>query len=334
MITQKFNIEDASIVAQESEKRKSFDEVKRAFELAYATGGDYGDACMKLAQAVALSVLAKCVDPQRKTAPDRAEVSNTGYSPALLELRRGLMRDVHALANVAYCAEHAEHIERNEDGDIVNITDDPAARDALAKLMSECLSDGIDLVQEAATALIEQAAEHADAGEGWLDAPYTVRRLSRRVLIRADESAAYVDETTFAMREVYRAVRRAVASSRAVKVDPRNGYTYIADMQEDGLDTVYLRMGKYADLGGEDCNGLYTAGRDAYDRYNDVLAALNLTKRQAEIVALRMRGCGYQAIATHLGIREDNVRLTLRRLRAKCEEVGFTPMMWAEMDRD
>lgn len=329
----KLNTEAMSIVAQTASERKTFDETKRSFEAAYATG-DYGDECMKLAQAVALSVLAKCIDPQRKSATERAEVSQTGYSPALLGLRRGLMRDVRALANMAYCAEHSEHIERNDDGDMVVVIDDPAARDALAKLMSECLSDGIDLVQEAALALIEQAAEHADAGEGWLDAPYTARRLSRRVLIKADDSAAHVDEVTYPIREVYRAVRRAVASSRAVKVDPRNGYTYIEDMQEDGLDTVYLRMGKYADLGGEDCNGLYTAGRDTYDRYNDVLGALNLTKRQGEIVALRMRGYGYQAIASRLGINEGSVCLTLRRLRAKCEEVGFTPMMWAEMDRD
>ena len=64
---------------------------------------------------------------------------------------------------------------------------------------------------------------------------------------------------------------------------------------------------------------------------DDILAALGLTDRQANIVALRMRGYGYKAIASYLGVTQANVNVTLYRLRAKCEEIGFSPEMWAEM---
>ena len=140
--------------------------------------------------------------------------------------------------------------------------------------MATTLSDGIDLVQTAALAILEQAAEHANS-ESWLDSKYTVRRLSRRVYIRSDESAAYRDDETTPIQEVYRAVRQAVQNSRAVQTDPRNGYSYIEDMTADGLDAIYYRMGKYTDLGGYDCNGNYTTDRQAAADYETLVASLN-----------------------------------------------------------
>ena len=129
---------------------------------------------------------------------------------------------------------------------------------------------------------------------------YTVRRLSRRVYVKAEDSAAYREEDTAPMREVFQAVRRAVQDSRAVQTDPRNGYTYIEELTVDGLDAIYYRLQKYADLGGYNVNGNYTADRQTVTEYNAIMERLNLTTRQAEVLALRMRGHGYKAIATYL----------------------------------
>ena len=208
------------------------------------------------------------------------------------------------------------------------------------------MTDGIDLVQEAAAALLEQAAEHA-AGENWLDTPYIVRRLSRRVYVRLDDSAAYQDDTTTPIQEVYKAVRRAVQASRAVQIDPRNGYLYLEDLTPDGVDTIYHRLGKYADLGGyetgghlprpgETVNGRaiggnYTVDRQAAIDCAEIMEQLRLTDRQATIVRLRMQGKGYKQIATYLGVDEAGIKVQMRRLRAKCEKIGFTPSMWKEM---
>lgn len=321
---------------------KDFEQVKRDFETAHASGKDYGPALLDLSTVFAYSVVNKCIDPQRKAAADRDTISDNGQNPAMIALKRGIAADRRTLDNTAAAANAATRATLNADGDAVTETVDKDAAAALAALVGETLSDGIDLVQTAAAALLEQAAAHAD-GPGWLDRPYTVRRLSRRVYVKAEDSAAYRDDETTPAQEVYRAVRRAVQESRAVQTDPRNGYTYIEDLTADGLDVIYFRLHKYADLGGYAHNGQdgdrlpgspagfgqggthYTADRQTVTDYNAIMERLNLTGRQAVILRLRMQGKGNKAIATYLGVTYQAVQNTLAKIQKKAVAIGLTP---------
>lgn len=192
-----------------------------------------------------------------------------------------------------------------------------------------------------ALAILEQAADHA-AGEEWLDKPFTARRLSRRVYIRREDSAAYVDVETSPIREVFQAVRREVANSRVVQTDPRNGYLYLEELTEGGLDTIYHRMGKYADMGGYETTadpaacpgapdgltlsgGHYTADHATVEDFDALMVKLDLTDRQMQIVRLRMQGKGTKAIATYLGVTKAAVDIQLLRLRGKCKAMGIVP---------
>lgn len=307
-----------------AKSRPDFEQVKRNYETALASGKDSTQELTALATAVAYSVLNKCIDPQRKTAADRETVSDNGYNPALVQLKRGIAADLATLDNLRTATNKATRTAYNADGDLTTETVDRDAEKAVAALVGETLSDGIDLVNAAALAILEQAAEHAN-GESWLDSKYTVRRLSRRVYIRSDESAAYRDDETTPIQEVYRAVRQAVQNSRAVQTDPRNGYSYIEDLTADGLDTIYHRLNKYADLGGYDCNGNYTTDRQAAADYETLIASLNLTDRQAQILRLRMQGKGYKAIATYLGVTQRAIAKTVEQVQKKALALGLTP---------
>ena len=327
---------------QTAADKRDFEQVKRDFETALENGGDYSPALLDLSTAIAFSVVRKCIDPQRKTAADRETVSDNGLNPAMVELRRGIAFDRRTLDNTQTAANKATKITYTADGDAVTETADHDAENTLNALIGETLSDGIDLVQAAALALLEQAADHAD-GPGWLDRPYTVRRLSRRVYIRETDSAAYREDTTTPAQEVYRAVRRAVQESRAVQTDPRNGYTYIEDLTADGLDVIYYRLQKYADLGGYAHNGQdgdtlpgspagygqggghYTADRQTVTDYNVIVEKLNLTDRQGEVLRLRMQGKGYKAIATYLGVTQRAVAKTVEQVQKKALAIGLTP---------
>lgn len=322
-------------------EKADFETVKRTFETAF-TSGDHAAALLDLATAVSYSVVNKCIDPQRKAAGAWENVSNNGQNPAMVALKRGIAFDRRTLDNTTAAANAATRATLNKDGDPVTETVDKAAETALAALMGETLSDGIDLVNTAVVALLEQAADHAD-GPGWLDRPYTVRRLSRRVYIRDSDGAAYRDDETTPIQEVYRAVRRAVQESRAVQADPRNGYTYIEDLTADGLDTIYYRLQKYADLGGYAHNGNdgdrlpgspagfnsgdghYTADQQTVEDYETTLARLNLTDRQAQILRLRMQGRGYKAIATYLGVSDKAVKKTVLQIQKKAVAIGLAP---------
>ena len=314
-----------------TETRKDFDAVKRQFEQAHASGNDYAAPLYDLATAVAYSVLNKCLDPQRKTAATRDAVSDNGNNPALLAVKRGIAQDRRTLDNTRTTADRATRITFNADGDAVTVTADKDAERGLAAIIGETLTDGIDLVQAAAVAILEQAAEHADPADPWLDTPYTTRRLSRRVYIRTEDSRAYRDETTTPIQEVYRAVRQAVQDSRATQTDPRNGYTYIED-SENGLETIYYRLHKYADLGGYNCDGNYTADRQTVEDYKTTVARLDLTDRQAVVIRLRMQGKGNKAIATYLGVTPQAVQNTLAKIQRKAAKIGLTPAGYTPQD--
>lgn len=306
-----------------AKSRPDFEQVKRNYETALASGKDTTQELTALATAVAYSVINKCIDPQRKTAAQRDTASNTGFNPAMVALKRGIAADLATLDNTRRNANAATATTYNADGDLVTVTADKDAAAALVDLMETTLSDGIDLVQTAALAILEQAAEHAN-GESWLDSKYTVRRLSRRVYIRTEDSRAYRDETTTPIQEVYRAVRQAVQDSRATQTDPRNGYTYIED-NENGLETIYYRLHKYADLGGYNCDGNYTADRQTVEDYETTVARLDLTDRQAQVLRLRMQGKGYKAIATYLGVTQRAIAKTVEQVQKKALALGLTP---------
>lgn len=330
------------IVAQTTQAVNAFDTLKRDYETAYATDpAASGDKLTALATAIAYSVVGKLIDPQRKTAADRQTVSASGLSPAMVDLRRGIAADRSLLDSTRRNMDAATAIAYTADGDAVQSVVDHAAADAAAALVSQCLTDGIDLVQTAALALWEQAADHA-AGAGWLDTPYAVRRLSRRVYIQLDESAAYRDAETTPIQEAFRAVRRAVENSRAVQTDPRNGYMYIDDLTEDGLDTIYRRLGRYADVGGYAVNGhisdmagtpagygmgdgLCTADVETARTMSELVAALNLTAKQARVLKYRLQGYGYKAIATACGVTQRAIAKTVKQIQERAANMGLLP---------
>lgn len=314
-------------IAHNTDNVNPFDLAKRAFEAAYASGNDYTTELENLATAIAKSVLNKVIDPQRKVAAAKSTVSNSGINKALDDIKRGIYFDGKNLANVRHWS-NADSVTRyDRNGDII-ITADSDASAAMDALMDYTITDGYDLVQTAICALLDMANAHCNAADNWLDAPFTVRRLSKRVYIRETDSRAYKDVETTPIQECYRAVRRAVASSRAVSTDPRNGYTYISidAFEPETLEQIFVRSGKYADVGGVDCNGLYTGDYEsmqAADKAAKILEKLNLTARELQIVKLRMRGCGAWSIGTYLGVSLGSIQRSINNIRRKARENGI-----------
>ena len=328
----------------EAEAPSRFEMLMDNYERAYASGNDFAAELYALAEACATSVVKKCLDPQRKAAVTREEVSNSGHNPALSAVRRDIKADTALYENTVAAHAAAYDWKFDNDGYVVSEVVDKAAEKAATDLQGESFGDGIDLVHAAAVALLEIAATHAGQ-PGWMEKPYTARRIARKVYVKLDDTAAWTEEETSPIREVYRTVRREVQNSRAMQTDPRNGYLYIedvaADPESDALETIYRRLGKWADLGGYTCdmNGqpkydsVYTADMQTAMDYKDIIERLALTDRQSTIVRMRMQGYGYRAIATYLGVNPRAVYNAMEKVQAKCEKIGFTPDMWEEMNR-
>ena len=326
MKNQKTTVGTQATAAQENTEKRTFEGLKEAFEEAY-TRNEYTQELLELSTAVAYSVIKKCKDPQRKAATERENVSNSGCNPAVVQIWREIGADVHALDTLRDCADRATAWGYNQDGDAVLETIDGDAAAAVVSLVGERLGEGIDLVQTAAAALLEQAAAYAHTGAGWLDAPVTVRRLARRTYTRLDTPVDWRDHETVPMVEVFAAVRRAVDQSRAVQIDPRNGYSYLEEMSQDGetgaLETIYRRLHKYADMGGRDAHGLQTADTQTAADVETMLDSLELTPRQQAIIWKRLQGMSLAAIAEDLGVTYQAVQNTMKKIQKKAVTLGY-----------
>lgn len=279
-----------------------------------------------LATAVAFSVLRKCLDPQAKS----GKPSNSGCNPQLDEVKRSIYRDTNTLKNIDYSCKKAFITVYNEDGDRQTKTADSDYRYAYNKLTQQTLGDGLDLVNTAIVSLLDECTKVDTTAENFLETVYTVRRLKKKVWIKAEDSVnGWETVETSPIREVYKAVRREVANNRSLNIDPSNGYMYLEDLtvdEESNEETViYRRLNKYSDLAGNvtDFNGAVkfeTVDSASVTDYDTMVEKLELTTRQAQILQLRMSGYGYIAIATYLGVNEKSVRDVLKTVQKKASE--------------
>lgn len=276
-----------------------------------------GGALLELSTAIAYSVLKKCVD-----------VSDNS---ALRQARRDLTAALHNISGIDYTSAAAYVGTYTADGDYKTETADPTAAAALATLTRETLGGGLDLVNVAAVAILEELKAQKERDPDLphdLERVYTVRRLSRKVWIKSADSAnGWQTVETSPIKEAFKSVRRYISTTAAaVSTDPANGYTYIADLSTDpdgdGESTIYRRLSKYANLGGcvTDFNGAltaYTADPETVKDCDIIIDDLGLTPRQKKILDLRLSGYGCKAIASYLGVTPQSVQTAMQCIQKK-----------------
>ena len=330
--------------------RNDFQSLKDAFEIAVENNDSdmIGETIYPLAKAIAYSVIRKCIDPQagkagKGTAPasldaQRAAMrkASTAQARTLQALRQSIAQDTAQLDAIRTASAQASGAGWNDKGDYTPVVLDNDAQARIDYLAGQALADGIDLVQVAALALLQETDTARKAGTlcaGWLDIPRTVKRLARRVYVRIDDTPKFETRETAPIVEVYAAVRKAIAQSRAVQVASAK-YTYIDDYATDstgGLETIYRRAGKYADIGGNESDingkptGNYTANLADAQTQAAMVEKLGLTDRQTTILQYRLQGFGYKAIAAKLGVTQRAIAKQCGAIQDKARRAGFIP---------
>lgn len=306
----------------------------------------YNEALFELAKLCTLSVLKKVIDPTRHNSNptpatllnptpdgvkrysygDRETAVNSGFNPALTAVRRQLFTAVETLAREAN--DFVEH------------------DDFLTPATGLNLEDGFDFVNDAIVSILDETRRQLERDPGDpvdLTRPYETRRLKRKVYIQDPDSiGGYETVETTPIQEVYRAIRRSIQNSRHVQLDPRNGYTYLEDIYTDpdgdsDPTVIYRRLPKYADIGGHAIDGdsdpteridgqpsakltncIPSYGdKQTVDDVDSIIASLNLTTRQKQILTYRLQGYGLKAIATRLGVSHQAIAKTMKQIQKK-----------------
>lgn len=307
---------------------------------------NYEKTLFELGKLCTLSVLKKVIDPTRHNSNptpatllnptpdgvkrysygDRETAVNSGFNPALTAVRRQLFTAVETLAREAN--DFVEH------------------DDFLTPATGLNLEDGFDFVNDAIVSILDETRRQLERDPGDpvdLTRPYETRRLKRKVYIQDPDSiGGYETVETTPIQEVYRAIRRSIQNSRHVQLDPRNGYTYLEDIYTDpdgdsDPTVIYRRLPKYADIGGHAIDGdsdpteridgqpsakmtscVSSYGdRQTVDDIDNLIASLNLTTRQRQILTYRFQGYGLKAIATRLGVSHQAIAKTMKQIQKK-----------------
>lgn len=274
------------------------------------------DALMSLAAAVSYSVVKKCI--------------NVSYSEILVQLRRDLARAIALLRNTRYATDLSDTLRYNTDGQAVNVCIDSDARRDSDTLLRETLGDGYDMVQVAIIAILDETRKARERdidgvlSMGYMSVPYERRKLHKRVYtLESRDRQEWETEVVRPIQVVYRTVRQYIQDSEAMR--DSSHYSYIEDMATDGetgiSELIYIRTGRYADMGGyvRDYNGnqtVYTVDSDSVDRTQDILSQLTLTRRQTEILHLRLRGLGYGEIAALLHVSKSAIQKQCKLMQA------------------
>lgn len=320
--------------------RNGFAELLRTYENATRnrngnadTESKYTTALQDLATACTFSVLKKLcnvggtVTEQTKSTTDTAKTIRT--------LRQTLAKDLHDLDRLTYATENATAQEYNADGDLVTVIKDKDLYKASADLIGQCFSgDGLDLVNTAILTIMTETEKATDLSVDFMETPYTVRRLKRKVYIKESDTVnGYENATTTPIQEVYKAIRRDIESNRSMQIASHK-YTYISDIMTDTeSDTeteVFRRLPKYSGLAYEqtDISGkvtAITADSETVRTTDELIAQMNLTTKQAKVLQLRQSGYGYKAIATYLGVTQRAVAKTVQAIQTKALAIGLTP---------
>ena len=294
------------------------------------------------------------------------KIYNASANPQIRQYRTDLIRDDRRLKAQYKAGDLAHYNTFNKNGDPV-VKVDQKWEQIVVTNVTRPLGDGLDRAHDAVVALLEEVekAEQRDPGHKIdLTAEYTVRRLHRKVWLKEEGSSAFVEEETTPVSEVYREVRRKIDDAGSVKTAPQNMFSYIEGETVDPVTgekfRMYYRTKKCADLGGTgqyrsdlDLHAIpggpegmvtsgasYTTGADTFEQINNIVERLKLSEQQRVILDLRLSGLatagrehGRRSIATYLGVRDDNVKVQLKRIKAKAVKIGFDPVTIHEQDR-
>lgn len=298
---------------------------------------EYAAALQNLARACTYSVLKKLCNVGGTVQPGQ---STTDSADIPRQLRREMTKDFKALDNMRNANNTASHIVYDSNGNAINEITDKQAANAVNELIHDTLSDGIDLVQTAICAILDETNKQADRPDGlsaaaWLETPQEVRRLTKKVYIVGGKSPEWETVERAPIQNIFIAIRQEVASNRAVQVASHK-YTYIADLLTDTdnntEETIYKRLPAYSQLATweMDYNGgktVITAGHDALDAMEllEVIAErCKMSAQQVAIIKYRLSGYGRRAIANTLGVKPNNIQTQLYRIQSKLTAIGIT----------
>lgn len=207
------------------------------------------------------------------------------------------------------------------------------------RLSSIDMGDGIEIVNQAYIAIMENIHDmYTRCGMFNFTTRYEKEYVNKRVkkVDEFDSATEYEKREKSFFGHVFSSVRAYIAGRfNSIKYNPRNGYTYIEYESEnsDGEKNVfYLRSEKFADLGGNTChwNGhdfettvtkSATEYATEYAKKRELIDALNMTKRETEIVLDVARGLSNSQIAKKYHISKPTVSATKARIRKRCEKV-------------
>ena len=219
-------------------------------------------------------------------------------------------------------------IEYDKNGDYTSKTIDGETDKAIIKFLHQCDGDGVDLIGDAWIAILEESNKEDYFSSGWMTRPYKTRKLKYKVYTKSgNKTAEWQTEETTHIQQIFKAIRRSIEAQRAIK-SASEKYIYLDRIETDAETETEVKVyDRYnaLDIGSEtcDCAAVYTADAETVYSIDNAIGKMNLTKRQAEVLALALKGKGDTEIADLLHVKKQTIRDIKNAIATKAIAAGI-----------
>lgn len=287
------------------------DDVNAVFNL---NSDVFSNSVQQIAYCLTYSVLSKLTGKSKSAV----------YDETCVKVALDMFNDYAKMEDLNHARMNAYSVGVNKKGNYKRVVEDEKS----AKIIREYMRDKFtnlnswDTFQTATTAVVECIRDIVMEGKpicmNTLEEPFKVTKLSRLVYpigVTLDESNLKTEEIT-RLKYLFRVIRNGIESLKGARIGTTQ-YNYEIDhMNTKEQDYIYFhRYSKYADINGvSNENGVITR-QESWNEVMEIINGMQLTKRQRQILSMRLQGYSELAIAQTLGCSQSNIHQHIEKIR-------------------
>ena len=297
----------------------------------------YGTATTTIAKAITYNLIKKLIEVAQKTPKDGTSYSNISYDKTMENIRIGLIMDFVRLDKVNYSDYNGTFAVLDKNGNIKCKVSDSALNKAIDDNIKDSLSDGMDILDEVVTALLEEVRKAENFSVGYFFSTVTDRKLkSGKVYAKnGKKEIEWISYEITPIQRVYRKARAYIQSNKALKTII-NGFSYIegVSLDEDSgkAEQIFYRLNKYSTLCEKivDFNGKEYAvitSAELVDEWDKVLADFisktNIDQKYIDLIEMRKDKNTLVDIGYKMGVTSKTVERMLTQLKKIAVDNGY-----------
>ena len=298
---------------------------------------EYNRITISIAKAITFSIIKKLIQVATKTPKEGTKYNEISYDKTMENIKNSLIFDFIRLDEIEYSVNNGTYAKLDKNGKIQLEVSDSALNKAIDDNLKDSLSEGMSIVHEVVSALLEEVKKADNFSVGYFTNTITDRKLKNGKVYAKNgkKKIEWVAYEITPLQRVYRKVRAYIQSNKAIK-SVINGYLYLEgtsiDDESGNIEQIFYRLKKYDSLCERivDFNGkeyaLITSTEvvEEWDKVlADFIAKTNIDQKYIDLIEMRKDNKSLNDISISIGISSKTVERMITSLKDIAVKNGY-----------